>query len=97
MSDAVDLVIVGAGPAGMSAAVAAAGAGASVVVLDEQTEPGGQIYRGVTSLAKYRPKLLDILGEDYACGLKLVEAFTAAKIGWPTVSLGKPPGCTKSM
>jgi D-hydroxyproline dehydrogenase subunit alpha len=37
-----DLLIVGAGPAGLSAAIAAAEAGASVVVLDERSAAGGQ-------------------------------------------------------
>ncbi len=41
-----DLVIVGAGPAGMSAAIAARAAGVgSVLILDEGAAPGGQIYR----------------------------------------------------
>ncbi|CAM8846081.1 FAD/NAD(P)-binding oxidoreductase [Burkholderia pseudomallei] len=42
-----DLVIVGAGPAGMGAAVAAREWNLSVLVLDEQPAPGGQIYRGI--------------------------------------------------
>lgn len=40
-----DVVIVGAGPAGIAAAVRAAGSGARVVVLDEGLQPGGQIWR----------------------------------------------------
>ncbi|MCR9274412.1 MULTISPECIES: FAD-dependent oxidoreductase [Mameliella] len=40
-----DLVIVGAGPAGMAAALAAAGAGLTVTVVDEQARAGGQIFR----------------------------------------------------
>ena len=40
-----DLVIVGAGPAGMAAAVAVADAGFSVLVVDEQARAGGQIFR----------------------------------------------------
>ncbi|MDF0505954.1 FAD-dependent oxidoreductase, partial [Burkholderia cenocepacia] len=40
-----DLLIVGAGPAGMAAAIAARTAGLSVVVADEGRAPGGQIYR----------------------------------------------------
>ncbi|WP_368498664.1 NAD(P)/FAD-dependent oxidoreductase [Herbiconiux sp. A18JL235] len=40
-----DLVIVGAGPAGLAAALAAAEAGADVLVVDEQRAPGGQIFR----------------------------------------------------
>jgi NADPH-dependent 2,4-dienoyl-CoA reductase/sulfur reductase-like enzyme len=40
-----DLLIVGAGPAGMAAAVAAAPSGASIVVIDDNPAPGGQIWR----------------------------------------------------
>lgn len=40
-----DLAIVGAGPAGIAAALAAASLGARVVVIDEQRRPGGQIFR----------------------------------------------------
>lgn len=40
-----DLVIVGAGPAGMAAALAVAEAGLSVTVVDEQARAGGQIFR----------------------------------------------------
>ena len=40
------VVVVGAGPAGLSAATEAASAGASVLVFDERSEPGGQLrYR----------------------------------------------------
>jgi glycine/D-amino acid oxidase-like deaminating enzyme len=42
---ACDLLVVGAGPAGLSAAVAAAQAGAAVVVLDERAEAGGQYFK----------------------------------------------------
>lgn len=40
-----DLAIVGAGPAGMAAALAVADAGFSVLVVDEQARAGGQIFR----------------------------------------------------
>jgi thioredoxin reductase len=40
-----ELAIVGAGPAGMAAAGLAAVCGIDVIVIDEQAEPGGQIYR----------------------------------------------------
>ena len=36
------MLVVGGGPAGLSAAIAAAEAGASVVLLDERAAPGGQ-------------------------------------------------------
>src|ERR1051326_5046274 len=40
-----DVAVVGAGPAGMAAAVAAAEAGASVVLLDEFVRAGGQFFK----------------------------------------------------
>ncbi len=38
-----DVLVVGAGPAGLAAALAASAAGASVIVCDEQPEPGGTL------------------------------------------------------
>ncbi|HEY4321577.1 MAG TPA: FAD/NAD(P)-binding oxidoreductase [Gemmatimonadales bacterium] len=40
-----DVVVVGAGPAGLAAAAAASGAGRRVIVLDQGIRPGGQIWR----------------------------------------------------
>ncbi len=75
MTAACDLAIVGAGPAGMAAATAASELGLVTVVLDEQPEPGGQIYRGIERLAATRPRHLEWLGPDYAAGLELARAF----------------------
>ncbi|KZM50866.1 NAD(P)/FAD-dependent oxidoreductase [Labrenzia sp. OB1] len=72
-----DLVVIGAGPAGMSAARAAADAGLSVVLLDEQKQAGGQIYRDVERAAKAR---CDILGPDFGKGLNMVRALRNADI-----------------
>ncbi|MFY0475762.1 FAD-dependent oxidoreductase [Achromobacter marplatensis] len=40
-----DLLIIGAGPAGMAAALAAAPSGRAIVVVDDNPAPGGQIWR----------------------------------------------------
>ena len=80
MNGPFDLAIVGAGPAGMAAAITAAELGLSVAVLDEQPEPGGQIYRGVERLASTRPKHLKWLGPDYAAGLVLAREFRKAHV-----------------
>lgn len=70
-----DILILGAGPAGMSAAIEAVRAGASVTVLDENPKPGGQIYRQFHDGFQVRhPKGL---GPDYARGRALIESFNA--------------------
>ena len=43
---ACEIVVVGAGPAGLAAACTAAGRTRSVVIVDGNTAPGGQIWRG---------------------------------------------------
>ena len=75
MREVVDLVIVGAGPAGMSAAIAAREQGVEVLVLDEQAAPGGQIYRNVDAVAAERSHAARALGEDYLAGAALVGEF----------------------
>jgi NADPH-dependent 2,4-dienoyl-CoA reductase/sulfur reductase-like enzyme len=76
MNRAVDLLIIGAGPAGMSAALRARCLGLSVLVVDDQHAPGGQIWRAIetrtdTSTGK-------LLGDEYAAGLPLAQAFRAS-------------------
>jgi NADPH-dependent 2,4-dienoyl-CoA reductase/sulfur reductase-like enzyme len=78
VSGGLDLAIVGAGPAGLAAAVTAAELGLNTVVLDEQPEPGGQIYRAIESVAATRSAHLAVLGPDYAAGLELVKCFRAS-------------------
>ena len=49
-----DLVIIGAGPAGMAAAVAASDCGKRVTVIDDNPAAGGQIWRGIASESRDR-------------------------------------------
>lgn len=42
-----DLIVVGAGPSGLSAAIEAAKKGMSVVVFDENAKPGGQLFKQI--------------------------------------------------
>ncbi len=77
MKDHVEIAVVGAGPSGMAAAVLATEHGASVLLLDEQMQAGGQIYRGISD-----QNITDesILGKDYYSGRKLVERLEASPI-----------------
>ena len=72
-----DLIIIGAGPAGMSAAITAMEAGLRTIVLDEQLRAGGQIYRNV-SVAP--PTVAALLGPDYRHGSDLVNRFAASGV-----------------
>ncbi|TDV67772.1 NAD(P)/FAD-dependent oxidoreductase [Pseudomonas sp. LP_7_YM] len=73
----VDLIIIGAGPAGISAALEASAHGLDVVLLDEQASPGGQIWRNVTqSDARTR----QVLGCDYSAGRERVETLLASEV-----------------
>lgn len=72
MKSQYDLVIIGAGPAGMAAAVTARRFGLSTLVLDEQQLPGGQIYR---SMEKTVAENASALGKDYFYGQQLLQQF----------------------
>ena len=88
MSPQTDLAVIGAGPAGLAAATLARELGLSVTVLDEQDEPGGQIYRNIGRNAANGAALNDILGPDYLRGAALVEAFNRAGADyWPGASV----------
>lgn len=65
-----DLVVIGAGPAGMSAALTAASLGMKTVMLDEQPNPGGQIYRNITRVPA---QVATLLGPDYCHGQSLAQ------------------------
>jgi NADPH-dependent 2,4-dienoyl-CoA reductase/sulfur reductase-like enzyme len=75
MSESFDLLIIGAGPAGMAAAVRAQTLGLRVAVIDEQSAPGGQVWRAVehTLTQKHAPAL----GKDYAGGAEAAARFRA--------------------
>ncbi|MGO1120484.1 FAD-dependent oxidoreductase [Rhodovibrionaceae bacterium A322] len=75
-TDLFDLAIVGAGPAGLSAAVEAAGLGLSVALLDEQARVGGQIYRAIERPGPSDPA--QVLGKDYLAGRPLAQSFRAS-------------------
>ncbi|WP_454683315.1 FAD/NAD(P)-dependent oxidoreductase [Ancylobacter moscoviensis] len=72
-----DAVVIGTGPAGMAAAAALAEGGARTLVVDEQPEIGGQIYRAIERNRNHS-RLARILGADYLRGAPLAERLRAS-------------------
>lgn len=77
MKSSYDIAVIGAGPAGMAAATTAAEYGLNVLLVDEQTSPGGQIYRGIEN-----PLLEDreVLGQDYYAGQSLARSLRDSQV-----------------
>lgn len=67
-----DIVIIGAGPAGMSAAIQAAKYTLNVIVVDQQQQVGGQIFRNIDQADT---STCTALGKDYSRGKALVEQY----------------------
>ena len=76
-----DLIIVGAGPSGLSAAVEAAKRGLQVVVFDENEKPGGQLFKQIHKFfgsKEHKAKIRgfhigeDLLKEAAECGVQVV-------------------------
>ena len=75
-----DLLVIGAGPAGMAAALTARTAGLSVCVVDDQPSPGGQIWRGVETVAV--SARAGALGQAYRDGASRVATFRASGVSY---------------
>jgi NADPH-dependent 2,4-dienoyl-CoA reductase/sulfur reductase-like enzyme len=79
METSVDVVVIGAGPGGMAAALAASEAGATVLLLDENPQAGGQIYRQLPESFRKRGGVV-AQAKDHAAGKALIQRVQAAPI-----------------
>jgi NADPH-dependent 2,4-dienoyl-CoA reductase/sulfur reductase-like enzyme len=79
LAERYDLVVVGAGPAGLSAAARAAELGIDVLLVDENPAPGGQIYRAVTTTPVADRA---VLGADYWRGAEIVARFERSQASY---------------
>jgi len=67
-----DVIVVGAGPAGLNASSCLAEMGLKVLTLDEQNRIGGQIYRNIEHASEQN---LQKMGEEYRRGCELGKRF----------------------
>src|SRR4051812_50059901 len=85
------VVIVGAGPGGLAAAVAASAAGVDVLLLDAAPLPGGQIWRARQGVAA--EPVARALARLASAGVRVL-AGSRGGVGLPgrTPAVGRPPG-----
>ena len=75
LAEAWDVLVIGAGPAGMAAATVTASAGLKTLIVDEGPSPGGQFWRAVTTTPLLsRP----VLGDDYWRGADIARNMLAS-------------------
>ncbi|HJR13264.1 MAG TPA: FAD-dependent oxidoreductase [Rhodanobacteraceae bacterium] len=81
MTERRDVLVVGAGPAGLAAAEAAAAHGTNVTMLDAQAHPGGQVWRhDIAHRAPHRARraLRRIASVRWCHGMRVVDADVSA-------------------
>ena len=80
-----DLLIIGSGPSGLSAAIAAASAGASVTIVDERHSAGGQFYKQPNTSSARRELEGDRQASDGAALIAQALALGVTILGGVTV------------
>ncbi|HOO96718.1 MAG TPA: FAD-dependent oxidoreductase [Caldisericia bacterium] len=100
MEEKFDLIIVGAGPAGISAAIVAAKAGVKTIVLERGEFPGSKSVFGGVVYAHEINKLIPNFWEDKKCPIErvitdsriaLMNDTGALQIGYKTGNFSDPP------
>ncbi|NLF28501.1 MAG: FAD-dependent oxidoreductase [Clostridiales bacterium] len=81
MTEKREVVIVGAGPAGLAASIEAAGLGAEVLLIDENEQPGGQLFKQIHKFFGSRAHSAGIRGIDIGKQL-LKESEEAGVEAW---------------
>ncbi len=90
-----DVLVIGAGPAGIAAALRAADAGADVLLIDQQSDPGGQVWRGEWRKLLHAPARVDALARPVLNELRArLCAIGAARIA-PANGTAGAPSCIR--
>jgi D-hydroxyproline dehydrogenase subunit alpha len=74
------VVVIGAGPAGIAAAVTAAESGAATLLLDEAPAPGGQIWRGGHAAAARWLDRMRVSGVSFIGGATIFDAASSRRL-----------------
>lgn len=96
-----DVIVVGAGPAGLGAAIESAKAGASVLLMDENDRPGGQLFKQIHKFFGSSAHYSGYRG--YEIGSRLLEEAAAVKVEillstrvWGIFEDGSVSACTEN-
>ncbi len=90
----IDIAIVGAGPAGLSAACTAAESGAKVLVIDENALPGGQLFKQIHKFFGSREHLAGVRGYDIGKNLLERVQNSGAEVWLNTTVYGMQKDCS---
>jgi len=74
-----ELIVIGAGPAGVTAATTARGLGIHTLLIDEQPTLGGNVYRNIDHVFRERPSDFAALDEGYQSGKAVMGAYAGTK------------------
>ena len=92
-----DIAIIGAGPAGLSAAHEAASAGADVLVIDENELPGGQLFKQIHKFFGSREHQAGVRGFDIGTDLLELVKQSGAKAMLDSLVYGLMPDKSMGM
>lgn len=91
MKKDIELLIIGAGPAGLSAAIEAAKYGVDVLVVDENNKPGGQLFKQIHKFFGSRRHQAGVRGVDIGTGLLSEVKKLGVEVMLDTVAYGIYP------
>lgn len=91
MRNDVEILIIGAGPAGLSAAIEAAKYGADVLVVDENNKPGGQLFKQIHKFFGSRRHSAGVRGVDIGTELLSEVQKLGVEVMLNTVAYGIYP------
>ena len=88
MNDRFDVIVVGAGPAGIAAAARASEAGRSVALIDDNLRAGGQIWRSGGSMQQSAQRWLSRIAKSQVVHFSGSRVFDSPEPGMVSVQRG---------